>query len=447
MPWKPTVLSADQRRLVLKASPAAVVDSAAGLRRYLVNDRWLGTRNRYLRRPVKVVADDTKEPSQQDPKHLREYVAASSVLHAAEGWGYLGRALAAQAAGHDGIARHLGYYAELRAAMATLATQGIGVFSTNHAVVKADGKTQLFRGPGTHDMAWLALEAWADSSNGAAAIGAVITPEGASVAEWVSSFGAGATWEPLGRAWLRAWGLDLRRFTKDRLARNEASYRPALRGLVESDPANAVTFLADFWSLFEPGPYDSFSTLDRHLLRRSLESAFAAVTGKPRSVDEAGYKSRLEKALEACSEAGIDSTIGQFLMRSTEPDEAALLLRSEQRSTPLEPDYHLQVLSRAALLLRLSTGLVGVLLDAAEIDFDEVAFWYEPFVVEHGLCPKPAARDDPTAMWADIEGALADLDAAFGGGGPDSYWEFHQRCGPSLGILGGCERIAAWALA
>lgn len=61
-------------------------------------------------------------------------MAASVIVHCFDGWSYLGRALEAEMAGDPQTAVHLGYYAELRAAMSVLASDEIGVFRNKHAV-------------------------------------------------------------------------------------------------------------------------------------------------------------------------------------------------------------------------------------------------------------------------------------------------------------------------
>jgi len=63
------------------------------------------------------------------------YVAVSAPLHCADGWSFLGRAVAAILLGDATAARHLGYYAELRAAMSLMAAHGVGIFNRTHFVV------------------------------------------------------------------------------------------------------------------------------------------------------------------------------------------------------------------------------------------------------------------------------------------------------------------------
>lgn len=435
-------LSGSQLAALRRKSPQAVVNATASLRRYLAKDRWLGAQNRYLARPLETIKQDVTPPISANSKHLREYIAASTVLHASEGWSYMGRALLAQAAGNADIARHLGYYAELRAAMAILATQGVGVFNRDHAVLDNMGEIHFARGQPTHLMAWLALNEWADSPVGATSLAGLIAPNGLKIASWVAAFGAGSSWAPVGRAWLRAWGLDLRRFVQDRTARNEASYRPAVKDVPALAASERAAYLSEFWMMFEPQTAAPFQTLDLHLLRNSLDAAFKATTS-PGGRSSVIFEQRLQQALTTLALPGLESPLGQFLSRKTDPAESVIVSYAERRSTSLDPRHHLYVLSRAGLLLRVASGLVAHVLRNAAISFDDLRFWYGPTVNALGLSPdaQPAPPDE---LWADVHDALEDVSASTS---DTSCWDLHQQNGPALAVLGGCERIGMWALA
>ena len=100
--------------------------------------------------------------------------------------------MAAQLRGDTGAATHLSYYAELRAAMSLLASQGIGVFNSNHAIVKKNGDVEVFKQRGTHKFAWDVLEEWSRSSRSAAVVTTMVRPAGASLEEWYEAFTSGA---------------------------------------------------------------------------------------------------------------------------------------------------------------------------------------------------------------------------------------------------------------
>ena len=71
---------------------------------------------------------------------LSEYIGISAPVHSMDGWSFLGRSIHCLSRGDPYIAVHLAYYAELRAALAILAAQGIGVFSYPHCVIDSEGR-------------------------------------------------------------------------------------------------------------------------------------------------------------------------------------------------------------------------------------------------------------------------------------------------------------------
>ena len=159
-------------------------------------------------------------PSHVVSNDLSQYIAASAVLHCVDGWSFLGRALSCHACGDSDVARHLGYYSELRAAMSILAAEGIGVFHNDHCVIDSGDNQQFVRGLNTHMMAWLALKAWASRADSADILTDVIRPNGYPLKQWLEAFGAGPQLRPLGEAWLTSWGFDLQCMFEDRAARN-----------------------------------------------------------------------------------------------------------------------------------------------------------------------------------------------------------------------------------
>ena len=72
-----------------------------------------------------------KLPAQQ----LIEAVAAAAPNHCIDGWSYVSRAMSALLAGDLHAARHLSYYAELRAGLSLLGSLGIGIFNGINFVV------------------------------------------------------------------------------------------------------------------------------------------------------------------------------------------------------------------------------------------------------------------------------------------------------------------------
>lgn len=169
---------------------------------YLQAGRWLPSTHPY-------VDGAPKSARNIDEAALAEYIALSAVQHAFDGWAYWGRAAAAEVGGDSNVASHLGYYAELRAAKAILAAEGIALSGSRVAVVQANGSCILQKGRGSsHQVLWEVLEEWS-KANAGSILFRLLEPFGHSIADWLTHFPGSS--KPLAEDWLRTWGLDLDR--------------------------------------------------------------------------------------------------------------------------------------------------------------------------------------------------------------------------------------------
>jgi hypothetical protein len=444
-------LTNPQKTTLRRSSRQSVGASFDQLRAHVTRGRWLGVGNRYAVNTVNRLRSDLDPPSTVNGRHLAQYIAASGPLHCADGWTYLGRAMICLARGDPGTALHLAYYAELRAAMALLATEGVGIFSKQHFVVdQGSNCVRIPKATGTHVITWLALEHWADLQRSSELLTMVITPGSVPLSDWLTQFGATITTGLVTSKTLKRWGLDLKHLSEDRDARNEASYRPdrlVLRSNVEATAASQ--FLRNLWGLFEPIPVSRFETLDRHLLRETLEQTYTAITGKSPTADPVDYGSRLDRMLSGLSPSGLStSDWKQFLLRSTAPDTPLVIQQAATREKFGSPHHHMQVISRASLLLRVATGACNRLIGNASFGGLELQFWWDQIGTDLGLWDAATTPTQLIDLWADIQSALEDLqiweDANASSTGSLANW--WVQLSPSLSTLGTSERVALWGL-
>jgi hypothetical protein len=137
-----------------------------------------------------------------------------------------------------------------------------------------------------------------------------------------------------------------------------------------------------------------------------------------------------------------------FLIGSKDSSEPTVIKQARQDTAMDDPSYHLQVISRAALLLRVATGGCAKLLGEADLGKEELRFWWSAFGRDRGLWDSPQPPPDLLDMWADVNNALQGI----------GKWEIQnkgkattiagwRRDHPSdIAVLGGCERIALWGL-
>lgn len=419
------------------------------LKRHWDAGRWLGVRN-YYRRDT----SDRVKNAQGVFKDLQltDYIGASTVGHCFDGWSYLGRALEAELAGDPGAARHLGYYAELRAAMSLLACEGIGIFHNSHAVVKADGICSRFgRGNPTHQIVWEVLDKWSGANGSKDRLLGVIRPEGIPLADWIAQFGGSAQF--VTENWLRKWGLDLRRLRSDREARNLASYRPAcVSGAPPAGVEKTLAAVDELWTLCDPRGGGGFPYLDRHLLRQVLVQLFELEGDGFAAPTEMGrFAQDVHRMLGALGVGTGQTELHRFLTFDPEvgAEASPLLVDASGDVEAGYVDHSKQVLARATLLLRLATGSVSELLKESGSDFEqELEFWWNGEAVRRRMWSAAEGPASFTDLWGDVEVALEDAEEWLESPQTEStHWGFWQEKGQAGWMLSTVERAFLWGIA
>lgn len=465
---------------VAAASHSAVVAALKRASTALPDGRWLGSDNAYCDNCMATIDAHLKADTIVS-SDLAEYIATSAVLHCEDGWSFLGRALDCHSRGDSCRALHFGYYAELRAAIALLATEGIGVFNGSHFCVLDTGecceiqKPPKRRSVGTHEIAWKALREWAPTVRAGEVFGAIIRPRGMALGEWLTAVGTPGAARSAGDAFLRDWGLDLERLCNDHILRNEASYRPEhLTGFSGQDTGDSITLYDAIWRLCEPAGGSGFGLLDLHLLQKSLrgvllgvkveesddpvelavqQAAAAAVNPVPldptSSQSQVRFRNRIDAMLEFLGMDGAESrSLREFLLAEESPSIASkVLMWAGDRGDDEAVAGHIPVICRATLLLRLASGACADTLREAGVDAEKAGFWWRTLGVERGLWTPENEPEMLTDLWLDIQDSLDELRAW---GQQDiqgvSFHQWRDQCCRALVRLGELERVALWGL-
>jgi hypothetical protein len=357
---------------------------------------------------------------------MLEVIAVRGPLHAIDGWTYLGRAFSSLLSGQAHAARHLSYYAELRAALSILASSGIGVFNRRNAVVDAAGAVHIMSNHATHDMAWLALAEWSVS---AASLERLIKPiqlAGASLLEPFREFFPAQASTAAGEL-MAEWGFDLQQGTTDRDQRNWSSYQPTALGPLITTPAQDSVFLKMFWNACRPNGVE----LERHLLRILIEREARA---HGQEVYEYPHShARLQESTKVVVPF-------DFLTRVDEPVDHDFLIRLSDRSLP-SPPY--AMMCRAGLLLKLATGMAEENLRAAGIQpVHHFNNWWQEFGANHGLWRPDRPPATTADLWDDIDLALEESAAA----PTDHRYEWVSALAGNALRMCETERVALWGL-
>jgi hypothetical protein len=445
-------LSPAQQALLSSAAPSFIETEFHNLRTNWASNQWLSNGNRYTADCVKQIKKDTGGSKGVSHRHLREYIAASAVPHCMDGWSYLGGAIDAHLRGDADVSRHLGYYAELRAAMAILATEGIGIFNDKHFVVTRNGSCARINGQ-THQFVWDALEGWALTPQASNLIFSIIRPGSITLGEWLNHFCGGAFRTTLINHWLKQWGLDLQRLRDDRESRNIASYRPTSFTSSRATPVtDALDFVSEFWSICEPTAMIRFPKLDRYLLRESLDLSFRVTHPHKRSRKQAKKLFHTQVKMMLYHLTPTDLTADQweaFLSYSNSSEPSPILEEAKGVVGPTHPNHHRQVLSRATLLLRLAIGACEAKLASLPgVVPAELQFWWSALGEDRSLWDTGNPPAEFRDLWKDILDGMRDIDAWRKGppSGSISYNTLWREQAIAAGVFGTCERIALWGL-
>lgn len=411
---------------------------------------WFSHENPYRKDVVPKIKEALEQGKELVHSHLSEYVAASAVTHCFDGWSYLGRALEAEMAGDPDAARHLGYYAELRAAMSLLASEGIGVFNNQHIIVTEAGRCEPHTGIGTHEFAWEALKIWALSPKASDTFFRIIKPSSLPLRDWLKQFSGGANF--IANKWLEQWWLDLSRFADDRSARNLASYRPTV--FVSAGPKSideTMESIWQFWEICDPKASGGFPVLDKHLLRISLELIFKNKHEQSPRRARPRYKGEIQKMLDSLHPTGnLPDYWMRFLNYEIEEKTPGIISDANGTDDPFHLNHSKQVLARATLLLRVATGSAADLLEEAGNDFrTSLKFWWHSPSIRRRLWAKSHPPSSFQDLWGDIHDAM---DAtrqwveSNGNGGSTCHYNFWATRALEASRLATAERAFLWGI-
>src|SRR6266478_4585671 len=102
-------LSQHDHLLIQSLSEANVRATFFGLRRFIKSNGWIGKNNRYSDGTVAKIVSELHAGNILEVGHLLQYIAASSLLHCADGWSYLGKTILALLRGDPHRCRHFAY--------------------------------------------------------------------------------------------------------------------------------------------------------------------------------------------------------------------------------------------------------------------------------------------------------------------------------------------------
>ena len=357
---------------------------------------------------------------------LSEYVAYSIPIHMFDGWTFLARGLDAVKAGDVDSAIHMAYYAELRAGMALLAAEGVGVFRSRHVAIGSNYATSDLIGIGTHDAVWKLLKEWGADPHRAPIILDAIRVEQKTISEWLDEANISqAAQGVVAGTWLNEWSIDLQRFSDDHDARNEVSYRPrrivATNLPVPGIKSRVVEPLLRIWDSLEPSPEPGGAAIDVELLARALSYVYDRPN---RTIPE--WNKFVDRELQSAS-----SSLRALLKQ---PLGSTHRIVSWARQSSIPPTVN-AVLARATLFLRVANAVCAQCLKRSQIGWADIEFWWKSLGREYGLWTDGNEPEDFGDLWEDVRDARLRLESAIGSCSPPiEMQKIHSTFGTEAAI-------------
>ena len=455
----------DSLTLLSSSSANGVALSMNRVAAEMPDDHWLPSQHRYRRRGLSrgdnLVRSDLSDgdvPSNE----LSEYIGVCAPVHSIDGWSILGRAIHCLLRGDPYSAVHLAYYAEVRAALAILASQGIGIFDDPHCVIDSAGcckivepldedkKTLSF-----HRWIWEVFKWWAEQPRAVRLLRKVIRPDGKPLGEWVGGMNrARFAIEEVGTVWLIQWGIDIGRYEADQFARNDASYWPnTINSWEARTPAEDCQAVSQIWQMLQPSPQARFDELDKHLLRILFTRGYSGATEREEGeegeegeeVGQNGISNEVELLLVNMGMGDDAKRLWREFLTDPEPENPMVIEMAGRKSKVPSASRVVEVMSRATMLLRLATGASAALLSEAGIEREHLEFWIRDIGTRRGLWQPQNPPDEMIDLWSDVEDGLDEIDGWMVGD-TVSAWEMWASESKELAVLGECERVALWGL-
>jgi hypothetical protein len=420
--------------------------------RYLPSNKLIANSNQLKKDAIGAIKKHGDSLRSND---VGTYVAASSLSHLLDGWGYLSHAVNAFLNGNKGVAIHLAYYAELRAVMSLLASEGVGVFDNKHIGLKTENSYTIFNrrkrknetGPGralgTHVFAWEALEKWCRSDvKPSYDLLRIFRVKGHTFSDLLPGFHPQATQlvsSTIAKSWLKKWAFDVKKYINDRELRNFVSYRPqTISGFDDQlDFKSAIQNVYGLLHVLSPSASNPFDYLDKLLLKALFDELYK----KPEIYGRGTLESLIVDSFSHVG-ATFDATTQRILLSDRLISESHLIF-SEASKLAVEP---LPIISRASLLLRISTGCTSVLLKDARIAKTDLDFVWENYGFNNGFWESAKPVSEFYWLWSEIEGEYSDISSNLEEIDDISSFSIRGQLEEDLNVLSQFNRAALWGL-
>ncbi|MGO4292698.1 hypothetical protein [Chitinophaga sp. RAB17] len=377
--------------------------------RYNTSNTWIDPNNRYIVNTVDKIKTDFAANTIND-QELIDYISSSIFLHCFNGWSYLSASINSLIEGDYANAIHNAYYAELRAIMSFLASQGIGVFNGQNVIVNSHGQAiKAVPSQQTHIFAKNVFDQWLSSPSNLNTLLNQLRINSSSLKDWFNAFG----WSPgssvpgnVAKDWLNTWSVDMAIIQEEKNFRNFVSYNPQCFDQTISRFSDDITlrleFINELWKLCAPNNLFSDS-----ILRSALEILSPNIFSKPlSSLDPATEWAPIFTRLGLGPQDLKRNHYSSFFSRKTESLDNLVFdyAKNKRFSIPVtESDTDpVGIISRAALLLLFNTMINESILRQTGTSKTHLKFWLDSIGLKFGYWDSLSEPYIYSDLWEDI---------------------------------------------
>ncbi len=435
------------------ASVSALEASFRRLTQFFPLHRWLNDGNRYSTDTISRITSDLRN-NNIFSQELNEYIAASVLLHALDGWSYFGRAINSLFIGDVSIAKHLLYYSELRSAMSILAAQGIGVFDGKHFIIETPELSNPFPSQrrskyATHNFVWDALDYWINNLNAVSSVLNIIKLDSISLENWLSSFGINEGMkQELTVNWLKYIGFDLNLFKSDKNARNEVSYRPTtINGVAIFDYKKILNEVVFCWNLCEPKSYYGLPKIDEMIISEFFYIFFEQITGPIiQNINE--FKEKLGKSFDMIGIAEERKRHWlDIISNGQNINKVRKIFNFIKIKERTDNNFIIGMLYRALFLLRISIIYCEELVKDSRITKNDLEFWWSQIGYNYGLWNDHNSIEHFSDLWEDVLEELEKLNGLLSESSDDiQQYDIYNNLQISIAKLSSFERVHLWSI-
>ncbi|MGL4674015.1 MAG: hypothetical protein ACRCXK_04050 [Wohlfahrtiimonas sp.] len=385
---------------------------------------------------------------------VKEYLAISIFAHMIDGWSYMNNAINAFLTGDPSIAIHLAYYAELRAAISFLGSEGILMVNNQQACIDSNDELYVpsaqqtslkIKRSGTHTATWDITKEWISNHTRGDRVLEYFTYRGRTFKELIPSIpNCSATTTSaqvlLIKNWLQTWCFDIQKYKDDRDGRNASSYNANINK--EFSPLklkDRLNILNEFWLLLEPSE-DCFSNLDRYLFALYLDEIY-------QNNIRSGINSSKEDFIGSFyqnSGLSIDQTLTDIFINN-KMNSLILQASDNQIDTVTNNIKPLTIIARSILLLCFCSKACAYILKKNHIVKNDINFYISKVGQGIGLW-RSEEPEQLSELWIDINDLIIDLKESLENDDPLNILDLRD-CFPAYSeIYTQFSRVGLWGL-